>query len=222
MQPAAANSTAQLRRLNARRLELESARNTSDQVETLRALKAEIEQSNTGKGKAKKQWESLPGTSLLAFCKEVEAVLKEWKWEGEGRVEFDEKTFDIKVDGQTRQSHGKGFRAVLYSAFVIALVRYCQKKNLPHPGVVVIDSPLTSYKRRGARDVKGSDSTVSSGVEAAFWESLTKIAKDVQVIIVENKEPPASVAAAVHYEWFAGNEAEPGDRVGFIPEIPGN
>ncbi|MAM09170.1 hypothetical protein [Sphingobium yanoikuyae] len=222
LQPAAANSTAQLRRLNARRLELESARNTSDQVETLRALKAEIEKSNTGKGKAKQQWESLPGTSLLAFCKEIEAVLKEWKWEGEGRVEFDEKNFDIKVDGQTRQSHGKGFRAVLYSAFVIALVRYCQKKNLPHPGVLVIDSPLTSYKRRGAKDVKGSDSTVSFGVETAFWEALTKIARDVQVIIVENKEPPASVAAAVHYEWFAGNEAEPGDRVGFIPEAPGN
>lgn len=220
--PAAANSTAQLRRLNKRRLELESARNTSEQVDTLRALKAEIEQSNTGKGKAKKQWESLPGISLLAFCKEIEAVLKEWKWEGEGRVEFDEKNFDIKVDGQTRQSHGKGFRAVLYSAFVIALVRYCQKKNLPHPGVVVIDSPLTSYKRRGARGVKGSDSTVSSGVEAAFWVSLTKTVKDVQVIIVENKEPPASVAAAVHYEWFAGNEAEPGDRVGFIPEILDN
>lgn len=222
LQPATANSTAQLRRLNARRLELESARNTSEQVETLRALKAEIEQSNTGKGKAKKPWESLPGTSLLAFCKEVEAVLKEWKWEGEGRVEFDEKNFDIKVDGQTRQSHGKGFRAVLYSAFVIALVRYCQKKNLPHPGVVVVDSPLTSYKRRGAKDVKGSDSTVSSGVEAAFWESLTKIGREVQVIIVENKEPPAAVAAAVHYEWFAGNEAGSGDRVGFIPKAPSN
>lgn len=220
--PAATNRTEQLRRLNTRRLELESVRNTSEQVETLRALKAEIDRSNTSKGKAKKQWESLPGTSLRALCKEVEAVLKEWKWEGEGRVEFDEKNFDIKVDGQTRQSHGKGFRAVLYSAFVIALVRYCQKKNLPHPGVVVIDSPLTSYKRRGAKDVKGSDSTVSSGVEAAFWASLTKTTKDVQVIIVENKEPPASVAAAVHYQWFAGNEAGPHDRVGFIPEVLGN
>ena len=87
---------------------------------------------------------------------------------------------------------------------------------------MVIDSPLTSYKRRGAGDVKGPDSTVSSGVEAAFWESLSKIAEDVQVIIVENKEPPDTVAAAVHYEWFAGNEAGPGDRVGFIPEAPGN
>ncbi|MDJ0822501.1 MAG: hypothetical protein QNJ09_11935 [Paracoccaceae bacterium] len=103
---------------------------------------------------------------------------------------------------------------------MIALVRYCQKMNLPHPGIVVIDSPLTSYKRRGAKAVKGSDTTVSSGVEAAFWASLTKIAESVQVIIVENKEPPSSVAATVHYEWFAGNEAGPGDRVGFIPEAP--
>lgn len=222
LQPAAANSTAQLRRLNARRLELEANRNTSEQAETLRALKAEIEQSNTGKGKAKKQWESLPGTSLLAFCKEVEAILKEWKWEGPGRVEFDEKSFDIKVDGQTRQSHGAGFRAVLYSAFVIALVRYCQKNGLPHPGFVVIDKPLTSYKRQGARSAEGTDSPVSSGVETAFWESLTKIAKDIQLIIVENKEPPADVAAAVHYEWFAGNEAGHGDRVGFIPAASGS
>ncbi|MDY1007381.1 MULTISPECIES: hypothetical protein [unclassified Sphingomonas] len=222
LQPAAANSTAQLRRLNARRLELESARNTSDQVETLRALKAKIEQSNTGKGKAKPQWESLPGTSLLAFCKEIESILKEWKWEGESRVEFDEKSFDIKVDGQTRQSHGAGFRAVLYSAFVLALASYCQKNNRPHPGFVVIDKPLTSYKRQGAKGVEGPDSPVGSGVEAAFWDSLTKMAKGVQVIIVENKEPPASVAAAVHYEWFAGNEAGPSDRVGFIPEVSGN
>jgi hypothetical protein len=199
---------------------LESARNTSDQVETLRALKAKIGQNNTGRGTATKQWESLPGSSLLAFCKEVEAVLKEWKWEGEGRVEFDEKSFDIKVDGQTRQSHGAGFRAVLYSAFVIALARYCQKNNLPHPGFVVIDKPLTIYKRQGAKDVEGPDNPVSSGVEAAFWESLTKTSKDLQIIIVENKEPPAAVAVAVHYEWFAGNEAGPGDRVGFIPETP--
>src|SRR5690606_41922802 len=97
------------------------------------------------------------------------------------------------------------------------------RQYMMHPilGVVVNGSSFTSYKRRVAKDLKGSDSTVSSGVEAAFWDSLTKIANDVQVIIVENKEPPPSVAAAVHYEWFAGNEAGPGDRVGLIPEAPG-
>jgi hypothetical protein len=217
VQPALANGTVQLRDLNARRLELETARNDSEQVETLRALKAQLEQTTTGVSRNKKQWEDLPSKSLLALCKEVEAILRLWKWDGEGRVEFDEKAYDIKVDGQPRQSHGKGVRAVLYSAFVIALVRYCQRQGLPHPGFVVIDSPLTSYKKKG-NGVHGADTSVGQGVEAALWESLISISNDVQIIIVENKEPPAAVAAAVHYEWFAGDEAGPGDRTGFIPE----
>lgn len=216
VQPAIANGTAQLRRLNARRLELETARNNNEQVETLRSLKAQIEQTTVGGSRGKKQWEELPGKSITALCKEIEALLKAWKWDGEGRVEFDEKAYDIKVDGQTRQSHGKGVRAVLYSALVIALLRYCQREGLPHPGFVVIDSPLTSYKKRGA-GVHGADTAVSQGVEAAFWESLTTISSAVQVVIVENKEPPSSVASAVHYEWFGGDEAGPGDRIGFIP-----
>lgn len=218
VQPAIAHATTQLRRLNSRRLELETARNDNEQLETLRTLKAQIEKTTSGGNRGKKQWEELPGNSLTALCREIEVILKEWKWDGEGRVEFDQKIFDIKVDGQARQSHGKGVRAVLYSAFVIALVRYCRRAALPHPGFVVIDSPLTSYKKRGAGAVRGADSAVSQGVEAAFWNSLTSISKDVQVVIVENKEPPPDVASAVHYEWFAGDEAGPGDRIGFIPE----
>jgi hypothetical protein len=217
VQPVLATGTTQLQHLNARRLELEIARNNSEQVETLRTLKAEIERTAASPARSKRQWEDLPSKSLLALCKEVEDILKLWKWDGEGRVEFDEKAYDIKVDGQSRQSHGKGVRAVLYSAFVIALVRYCQRKGLPHPGFVVIDSPLTSYKKKG-NGVAGAGTSVSQGVEAAFWDSLTSISKDIQIIIVENKEPPSAVAAAVHYEWFAGDEAGPRDRTGFIPE----
>lgn len=217
IQPAIANGTTQLRSLTARRVQLETARYDTEQLESLRSRKAQIEQTTAKGSRGKKQWEELPSKSLMALCKEIEAVLKEWRWDGEGRVEFDEKAYDIKVDGQARQSHGKGVRAVLYSAFVIALVRYCQREGLPHPGLVVIDSPLTSYKKRGT-NVKGADTSVSQGVEAAFWKSLISISSDVQVVIVENKEPPADVARDVHYEWFAGDEAGPGDRIGFIPE----
>ena len=216
VQPAIVDRAAQLRRLNSRRLELETSRNNNEQVETLRSLKAQIEQATAGSSRGKKKWEALPGTPLTDLCMEIEAVLKEWKWEGSCRVEFDEKVYDIKVDGQTRQSHGKGVRAVLYSAFVIALVRYCQREGLPHPGFVVIDSPLTSFRKLGT-GVHGADTGVSHGVEAAFWQSLTSISSDIQIVIVENKEPPSDVANAVHYEWFAGDEAGPGDRVGFIP-----
>ncbi|MER8370207.1 hypothetical protein [Mesorhizobium sp. M1378] len=95
--------------------------NDDTQATNLRQLRERIETVSSGKaGAATQKWEALPSAALLKFCKEVEAVLKEWNWEGEGRVEFDEAVFDIKVDGQARQSHGKGVRAILYAAFVIA------------------------------------------------------------------------------------------------------
>jgi hypothetical protein len=40
----------------------------------------------------------------------------------------------------------------------------------------------------------------------------------LQIIIVENKEPPQAVADALNYHWFAGDLAQPGDRRGFIPD----
>jgi hypothetical protein len=46
---------------------------------------------------------------------------------------------------------------------------------------------------------------------------LVKFGVSTQLIIIENKEPPSDVAAAVHFEWFAGENAQAGERVGFIP-----
>jgi len=214
--PAVQDGSSQLDRLVARRVQLEAMQNDDTQATNLRQLREQLETATRGEGGASTQkWEALPSAALLKFCREVEAVLKEWNWEGEGRVEFDEATFDIKVDGQARQSHGKGVRAILYAAFVIALLRYCQDNGRPHLGTVIIDSPLTSYKKRGKP--VSEDERINSGIEAAFWESLRYVKSGIQIVVLENKEPPPDVEYAVHYERFAGKEAEPGERVGFIP-----
>ena len=86
--------------------------------------------------------------------------------------------------------------------------------------MVLIDSPLTSYKkgRPGAPKNGPKDGPVDAGIEAAFWKSLTTVDPALQIIIVENKEPPQAVADAVNYRWFAGDLAQPGDRRGFIPD----
>ncbi|WP_238232054.1 hypothetical protein [Methylobacterium thuringiense] len=219
IQPAIQTNVERLQSLLDRRIYLEATRSDREQLEGLRAKKDEIERAAESRRPAKREWEALPGKALRAFCNEVEFVLREWKWSGTGRVEFDSKKYDIIVDGQARQSHGKGVRAVLYSAFIIGLLRYCSNNNLPHIGFAIIDSPLTSYKKKGVQ-IKGADGPIDLGVEAAFWESLKRVSAGIQIIIVENKEPPADVAAAVQYEWFAGDTASPGDRVAFIP-VPG-
>jgi hypothetical protein len=213
--PEMQDGSSRLDRLVTRRLELETTRSDEAQAFDLRTLKEQIERASRGEKPSSKGWEPLPAASLRKFCTEVENVLEEWGWEGEGRVEFDEAEYDIKVDGQRRQSHGKGVRAILYSAFVVGLLRYCQANGRPHLGTVVIDSPLTSYKK--GKIGSATDGPVDAGIEAAFWRSLSNASLGAQLIIIENKEPPTDVAQQVHYEWFAGRSAQRGERVGFIP-----
>jgi len=206
-----------LETLTDKRLQLETTRNDLDQFESLVRLRQEIENAAKESRPEPRDWEPLPSAALLAFCRQVEAVLKEWGWKStDPRVEFDQKVYDIVVDGQARQSHGKGVRALLYSAFVVGLLRYCEQNKRPHPGFVIMDSPLTSYKR--GRDVAISDD-VDPGLESGFWSSIPKTSSDLQVIVIENKEPPAAVQAGAHYEWFAGADASDGDRVGFVPRV---
>ena len=212
--PALQHTAVRLEVLVARRIELERLKADEDQAGTLRLMRDEIERMFDDKP-GKSTWEALPSTALRLLCKEIEAVLTEWEWKGEGRVEFDQKEFDIIVDGQSRQSHGKGVRAVLHTAFTIGLLRFCKINDLPHPGVVVIDSPLTSYKKGKPGGAK--DGPIDAGMESAFWRSLTAIDPGVQVIIVENKEPPADVANDLTYYWFAGDTGSSTDRKGFIP-----
>jgi hypothetical protein len=147
-------------------------------------------------------------------CREVEKVLKEWSWKGDGRVEFDETSFDIRIDGRPRQSHGKGVRAVLHAAFVIGLLRYCHGNNKPHPGLVVIDSPLTTLKK--GQQSQG-DEQIDPGIENAFWKSLAQVPAELQIVVLENKEPPAEVLPGLTYTLFAGENARADQRIGFIP-----
>ena len=205
-----------LEKLISRRVELESFRSDLDQAQGLRLMREKIEQASKLARGHTREWEPLPNRALRLFCGEVEAVLVEWGWKGQARVEFDQKIYDLIIDGQTRQSHGKGVRALLYSAFVIGLLRYCITNGRPHPGTVVIDSPLTSYKK-GKAGGGSSDGPVDKGLESGFWSSLATVSSKIQIIVIENKEPPAAIAETVHYEWFAGENARPGERSGFVP-----
>jgi hypothetical protein len=195
----------------------EARRLDNERWTSLLKLKDELESEIASSAVPKQTWNGISPFSLREFCQEIEMVLRDWTWSANPRVEFDEKAYDIVVDGQPRNSHGKGVRAILYSAFTIGLLRYCAAKGRPHPGVVVIDSPLTSFRKKGSQKISGADGQVTAGVEAAFWNSLKSVSKNVQIIVIENKEPPADVSKAVHYEWFAGEDAKDGERAGLIP-----
>jgi hypothetical protein len=116
------------------------------------------------------------------FSKTVEQILAEWNYPDASRVFFDESKRDIQIAGKERGSSGKGLRAISHAAITIGLMIYCRENDLPHPGFVVLDSPLIAYwKPEGEEDdLRGTD------LKDRFYEYLLGLKDDMQVIIVEN------------------------------------
>ncbi len=124
-----------------------------------------------------------------------------------GTVESDSQT-NLLVGGVPASSNGEGVRAIITSAFVVSLMRYCITHDLPHPGVVLLDSPLTSYKEED-REELGEE------VQQAFYNNLASAKEKGQVIILENKEPPTEIQQIAMYYHFTRNRVH--GRYGFFP-----
>ena len=45
-------------------------------------------------------------------------------------------------------------RAILHAAFTLSLAQYCFDRDFPHPGFVVLDSPLVTYRPQIIRPTK--------------------------------------------------------------------
>jgi len=159
---------------------------------------------------------------LHEFSQIVSRILTAWEFPGECHVSFDEKTFDLKIDGKLRTNNGKGVRAITHAAFKVALLIFCRERNLPHPGFVILDTPLLTYrdpmKSKGKDKLTEDEQVVArSPLKQKFFEHLSSISNLAQFIILENIDPPENIEAYAHIEVFSGN---PGDgRYGFFPLV---
>jgi hypothetical protein len=134
--------------------------------------------------------------------------LTNWCFDEFEKVTFDKKSFDIKIGDKERGSFGKGYRAFLYAAFVISIMRYTVKNQLIHPGVVILDSPLVTLKEKEI----GAD--VPDKMQNAMFNDLAKNNAEQQVIIFENKQPTAPIEGKVNRVVFTKNYTD--GRYGFI------
>lgn len=187
-----------------------------DKLDELNKEKTLIENKLNEKPKAKsKEKDNNDGIILNAykeFCEYMEKILKRWHFSIKPTVTFDKDKGLFFVNSKPTQDYGKGYRAIIYSAFVLSLIEYCKDKELPHPGFVILDSPLTTYKgkkRKNNEDVNGD-------IQSAFFNDLTSWNKKIQIIILENKEPNEEVKSKINYLEFTMDENE--GRYGFFPE----
>lgn len=150
---------------------------------------------------------------LKDLAAEVQAILQRWGFPECVPVTFDLSARDIVVGESNRKDFGKGHRAIAFSAFILGVMEMTRKAGR-HPGFVVLDSPLTAYKEGDTTAVEDRDE-VSLDLVYAFYRDIAESYPDIQIIIMENKEPEDSIISLVKYEHFTRNRAK--GRYGFFP-----
>ena len=137
--------------------------------------------------------------------------MQAWHFPNSSEVHFDEKSMDIVIGGRKRGSRGAGLCDITYSAFVLDLFEYCRSKKMPHPGFVVLDSPLIAYKEPTPDD----ENITSTDLKPRSYEHLESFSGEDQIFVIDNSDPPAEYATkGIH---FTANKNI--GRYGLFPQI---
>jgi len=199
---------ARLIQLKSERIRIDDLQN---EIKDLNRRLAQIQSTLNIRPARRKSGSRLETTMTAGFCEVVESLLLAWKFPLRGNVTFDPQRFDLVLGDQNRGSLGKGYRALTHAAFTIGLMRYCRQAQIPHPGLVVLDTPLNPL--RGPDE--GNDGQVNDEIKNSFFEDLAQDPSGDQVIILENTEPPDHVKQQIHYHHFTKNPNF--GRYGFFP-----
>ncbi|CAL9328085.1 hypothetical protein [Streptomyces sp. enrichment culture] len=155
--------------------------------------------------------DGIPAADVADFEQVMSQTLEAWQVPGDNHVTYDPTTAEIAVDGRPRKSRGRGMRSVIHAAFAVSLARRNQARGFIHPGFVVLDSPVLTYRR--PEDNTEEDELLAYDVVKNFYSDLLDNPTG-QVIVIENGTPPKSVRdRATAYAFSVDGSA----RQGFFP-----
>jgi phage shock protein A len=188
-------------------------------IADMKARRTKLEAFKASRPKRESVQTGVGGVVGHELAMHVQSVLHAWRFPGLQTVSFDDKSHDILINGKGRKGNGKGVRALMNAAFKIGILLFCKEKGLPHPGVIVLDSPLLSYRdpiksRHGAL-ADDEKEVVRMGLNEHFYRFLLEKASVAQFIIIENYEPPVDLGPTSRVVAFVGPGGE-GDRKGFF------
>jgi hypothetical protein len=199
------------------RFDVRQKLSTYSRLADLNARHEKVKSELSSVGSPRRVAADLPVSNLAAFTSEFSALLEAWKYPMDGVIVFDTKSEDFILGSRRRREQGKGSRALTHSAFTIALMQYCVRNNLQHPGLVVLDSPLVTFRDKDG-DTFGADglsADVRLQVKHAFYRDLAARVVDQQLIVFENEEPETRIRERIVFHHFTGDPALP--RCGFFP-----
>lgn len=202
-----------LNELLGRRTSLEKTLGMYEQIATLERMKLQI--ADDSKNETTAAVSGLDLGALREFSVEIGRWLEAWGIPDATTVRYDRNEQDIVVGDQLRAGHGKGVRAVLHAAFTLALGQYCFDRDIAHPGFVVLDSPLVTYRPPDhAQPDELADDGVDDRVIESFYDDIQRNFGG-QVIVMENTDPPTALyeeSVDIPFTKLVGS-----GRYGFFP-----
>lgn len=175
-----------------------------EQLEKFKAEKEKLERSIPNSS-SKETFEHISTASLTPLSKAIKSVLKGYNYPNLTDVSYSEEQNDFVISGEDRNLSGKGYRAIIYSAFIVALQELLIQKEYSI-GVPIIDSPLVTYRKPENVD----EITISDDLAMDFYRYITTQSEIHQVIVIENEEPPTDIKDKVNHIKFSRKN-------GFIP-----
>ncbi|MGF1620408.1 MAG: hypothetical protein ACFCUR_07330 [Rhodomicrobiaceae bacterium] len=178
------------------------------QCERLIKQKENIEKSKPPKRNDSNQL-GLSTETAKAFADVVSDVLLAWGFPGKKHVVFDLGDYDLIIDGKRRRNNGKGVRAITHAAFKVALMLFCRERGLPHPGFLVLDTPLLTYrdpmKKPGDRLTADEQELRNTDLKERFFDHLGNLGKTAQCVVFENVDPPDDIESYCKVEVFTND-----------------
>lgn len=162
--------------------QLEASLALYDQLAELQRIRAQIEDQAVAETAAVAT--AIGPRAIDAFSNAISERLERWGYEAAAGARYDRAQHDVFADNQFRSAHGKGVRAILHAAFTIALADFCLERSLPHPGFLVLDSPLITYRAPGESEGAGPNRSFAT----AFYQDMEDGFRG-QVIVMENTDP---------------------------------
>jgi len=191
------------------RREVERALGVSAELRRLEELQVSLNEPDTTQPSERQQFATVPPSAYESCAKSVEELLRAWAYPELDRVVFDASKEDLVISGKARADHGKGYRAITYAAFMVAVMKEAHRLGLPHPGFVVLDSPLVTYRE--------PTETIGEGLKSAFYRDLSQLGEFMQVVILENIDPPEDLLGAMTHTEFT--KSRTAGRYGLLPAI---
>ncbi|WP_409188476.1 AAA family ATPase [Bradyrhizobium sp. RDM4] len=194
--------------------EMSSVRSSLEKIgrlENLMQRRSDLAETDDDAGSQQETKTQISKSILDEFAQEIQGILEDWDYPDASRVFFDESKKDIQISGKERGSSGKGLRAITHAAFTIGLMQFCRERELPHPGFIILDSPLLAYWKPESDE----DDLRGSSLKEKFYRYVLGMSKDSQIIIIENEHPPSFVEQAAAVTIFTKNPTF--GRYGFFP-----